>query len=139
MPVSAETMHDNMKPHELMRQICEVLHSFDPKGDPIWPLRQIRNFVLDYNRAMSRMRQIKQGYEQNEAYRWLKRHGGSDGMYEAQTVLMVQDEKVSLVIQRIKDEYRVRAGQDEAMEVPDETQIEEPGWTEPGLCEGTEA
>ena len=66
-------------------------------------------------------------------------NGGSDGQYEAQTVLMVQDEKVSKVIQRIKDEYRVRAGQDEAMEVPDETQIEEPGWTEPGLCEGTEA
>ena len=86
------------------------------------------------------MEQIERGYEQNEAYRWLKRHGGSDGMYEAQTVLMVQDEKVSLVIQRIKAEYlRVRAEQDVAMEVPNETQIEEPGWTEPGLCEGTEA
>ena len=85
------------------------------------------------------MEQIERGYEQNEAYRWLKRHGGSDGMYEAQTVLNVQDEKVSLVIQRIKAEYRVRAEQDEAMEVPNETQIEEPGWTETWLCEGTEA
>ena len=43
------------------------------------------------------------------------------------------------MIQRNQDTYLVRAGQDEAMEVPDETQIVEDGWNEPGRCEGTEA
>ena len=59
------------------------------------------------------------------------------GWAGAQTVLMVQDEKVSLVLQRIKDEY-LRPEQDEAMEVPDETQIEEDGWNQTGRCEGIE-
>ena len=43
------------------------------------------------------------------------------------------------MIQRNQDTYLARAGQAEAMEVPDETQIVEDGWTEPGRCEGTEA
>ena len=46
-------MHENMKPHELVRQICLVFSDFDPEGDSSWPLRQIRDFVLDYNRALS--------------------------------------------------------------------------------------
>ena len=81
--------------------------------------------------------QINLGYEANEAYRWLRVHGSTDGEYEAQTVLMVQDEKVRKVIQRNQAGYL--AGQDEAMEVLDETQIVEAGWTEPGRCKGTEA
>ena len=46
-------MHENMKPHEVVRQICDVFSSFQPDGDGSWPLRTIRDFVLDYNRALS--------------------------------------------------------------------------------------
>ena len=44
-----ETMNEmrlmclEMKPHELLRMICNVLNDFDVSGDVLWPLRQIRD------------------------------------------------------------------------------------------------
>ena len=46
-------MNDNMKPHELVRQIQVVLDTFDTEGDPRWPMRHIRLFALDYMRSLS--------------------------------------------------------------------------------------
>ena len=69
-----------------------------------------RDSLLFKPKTMS-VEQINLGYEHNDAFLWLRERGSIDGQYEAQTVLMVQDEKV-------------RAGQDEAMEVPNETQIQ---------------
>ena len=46
-------MSDNIKPHELIRMIMIVLDEFEPSGDVYWPLRQIRDHVLDYLRAVS--------------------------------------------------------------------------------------
>ena len=32
-------MKENMKPHELVRQLMRILHDFDVEGDGSWPLR----------------------------------------------------------------------------------------------------
>ena len=47
------TMNDNMKPHEAMRQLMQILSDFDMNGDPQWPLRSMRDVCLDYMRALS--------------------------------------------------------------------------------------
>ena len=51
-----------------------------------------KNSALFEPTALS-LEKIKLGYEHNDAYRWLSVQGSTDGMYEAQTVLMVQDER----------------------------------------------
>ena len=47
------SMNDNMKPHEAVRQLMQVLSEFDMNGDPQWPLRSMRDICLDYMRALS--------------------------------------------------------------------------------------
>ena len=51
--IERRSMNENMKPHEAMRQIMNVFDSFDPEGDATWPLRSIRDIILDYLRALS--------------------------------------------------------------------------------------
>ena len=46
-------MLSNMKPHELIRMIMIALSDFEPRGDLYWPLRKIRDYVLDYLRCLS--------------------------------------------------------------------------------------
>ena len=42
-------MSDNIKPHEAARQVWIVFDEFDVSGDPYWPLRHIRDTVLDFS------------------------------------------------------------------------------------------
>ena len=51
--IERRAMNDNMKPHELVRQLMTVFWEFDPSGDASWPLRSIRDLILDYMRALS--------------------------------------------------------------------------------------
>ena len=46
-------MSEHMKPHELVRQVLNVLADFQPSGDPTWALRQIKDYHLDFARALS--------------------------------------------------------------------------------------
>ena len=45
-------MLSNMKPHELIRMVMIALGDFEPRGDLYWPLRKIRDYVLDYMRCL---------------------------------------------------------------------------------------
>ena len=45
--IEHRSMNDNMKPHEAVRQIMQVFDTFRPVGDAQWPLRQIRDILLD--------------------------------------------------------------------------------------------
>ena len=51
--IERRSMNENMKPHEAVRQVMEILNSFQPEMDCQWPLRQIRDVCLDYLRALS--------------------------------------------------------------------------------------
>ena len=51
--IEKRTMNDNIKPHEAIRQMSQILSDFDLNGDPTWPLRSIREVCLDYMRALS--------------------------------------------------------------------------------------
>ena len=70
-------MHENMKPHEVVRQICDVFSSFQPDGDGSWPLRTIRDFVLDYNRALSTRYTGMSATERSMLFEAAKRHAWS--------------------------------------------------------------
>ena len=37
--VEARAMNENIKPHEVVRQIVKILTDFNPDGDGTWPLR----------------------------------------------------------------------------------------------------
>ena len=50
--IERRAMNDNMKPHELVRQLIETINSYEPKGDCTWPMRTVRDFMLDYMRAL---------------------------------------------------------------------------------------
>ena len=45
-------MSDNMKPHEAVRQVCALSDEYAVSGDADWPLRQIRDHLLDFSRAL---------------------------------------------------------------------------------------
>ena len=51
--IERRAMNDNMKPAELVRQVGQVFVNYRPGGDPSWPMRQIRGYMLDYMRAVS--------------------------------------------------------------------------------------
>ena len=46
-------MNENIKPHEAVRQVHQFLSDFEVSGDATWPLRNVRDLVLDYFRALS--------------------------------------------------------------------------------------
>ena len=52
---SAEYRHmtNNSLPHETIRQILSILHSFDPAKDSSWLMRALRDQVLIYVRSLS--------------------------------------------------------------------------------------
>ena len=52
---SAEYRHmtNNSLPHETIRQILSILHSFDCAKDPSWLMRALRDQVLIYVRSLS--------------------------------------------------------------------------------------
>ena len=94
--IERRALNDNMRPHELVRQISEVFHSFKPSGDGSWPLRTMELAEESYctkSLFEPKTLSINLSYEHNEAYCWLRDHGCIEGHYEAQTVLMVQDER----------------------------------------------
>ena len=37
--LEGRAMNENIKPHEVVRQIVNILTDFHPKGDASWPLR----------------------------------------------------------------------------------------------------
>ena len=51
--IERRAMNDNIKPHEAVRQLMQVLDDFQVSGDVTWPLRSIRDISLDYLRAIS--------------------------------------------------------------------------------------
>ena len=51
--VERRMMRENCKPHEAIRQLVEVFATYQVSGDPSWPLRQIKEVLLDVMRAMS--------------------------------------------------------------------------------------
>ena len=61
--IEFRAMSENMKPFELVRQLIETLDSYDPQGDATWPMRTIRDFMLDYMRALSMRYKAMQGTE----------------------------------------------------------------------------
>ena len=46
-------MSNNILPHETIRQIMSILHSFDAWGDVTWPMRSMRDQLLIYTRSLS--------------------------------------------------------------------------------------
>ena len=46
-------MTNNSLPHETIRQILSILHSFDPAKDSSWLMRALRDQVLIYVRSLS--------------------------------------------------------------------------------------
>ena len=51
--IERRAMSDNIKPHEALRLIMTVMEEFDPNSDGSWPLRSIRDIILDLMRALS--------------------------------------------------------------------------------------
>ena len=52
--IESRSMNMNFKPHEVVRQIQQVHDGFNPKSDGSWPLRSMRDIMLDYMRVLKR-------------------------------------------------------------------------------------
>ena len=45
-------VRDNMRPHEAVRLLTTILSTYDEAGVAYWPLRQMRDMMLDYFRTL---------------------------------------------------------------------------------------
>ena len=174
--IERRIMRECLKPSELVRQIQEVFTDFDERGDKTWPLRTIRDHVVDYMRALSasnrdmsyeevvmlsrfmlfeaakrhewhmsasdgalrskykliielceaieqgeqgicadaklfeggflRLSKIREGYDGNPAYIWLKDPASLEGNYELATILREEHEQVTEVGLYIVNEWK---------------------------------
>ena len=51
--IEVRLMSMNLMPHELVRMILEVFGTFEVGSDAQWPMRKLRDLVLQYMRVMS--------------------------------------------------------------------------------------
>ena len=51
--IEMRCMRLNIMPHEVVRHLMSILQTFDENGDPHWPLRSMRDVILDYYRTLS--------------------------------------------------------------------------------------
>ena len=91
-----------------------------------------------------RIEAVKKGYETLESYRFLSGQDGHqkasiDALFELQTILIPQPEKVGAVLERLKEDYKkkVKKAAEAAAEAANETETQVDGWTQPMQGEGT--
>ena len=82
--VERRLMHENMLPHEGVRMLLNLLASFIASGDIHWPLRQIRDVVLGYFRALSSRYTAMGGEEKGHLCRLLVFEAFKRRMYEVE-------------------------------------------------------
>ena len=74
--IERRLMAENMKPHECVRQLVEVFTTFKQDGDPTWPLRSIRDIILEYMRSLSMRYPAMTAYEKDSLIRLILHEAG---------------------------------------------------------------
>ena len=123
--------------YEHMVSLCEVIETSEQSR-----CEEARLF----SNGCMRIDKVRKGYETLESYRILRGQDGQekaasiDAMFELQTILIPQPEKVGAVLERLKEDYKkkVKKAAEAAAEAANETETQvESEWTQPMQGQGT--